>query len=194
MNKKMIVYCNPKQTECGFILLSSLLLLILLTILGIAMSKSFGMQELMAGNQREKTRAFEAAQSALNYAEWWLNQGNNTQGSNANCTGISTSLVICGSNSGTPPHYNNNTPASTNNDPTQLDSATGAWVTGYAYQPTNMQISASGGVGKFYAKPMINIQYLGTNASTGGNMYQITALGFGGNVDAVAVVQSIFTF
>lgn len=157
------------------------------------MARSFNIQEIISGNQREKSRALQAAQSALNYAEWWLNQGNNTTGSNSNCSGISTTLVVCGSNSGTPPTYNNNSLTSSI-DPTQLDTTSGTWVTGYQYQPANMKISPSGGVGTYYAKPMVNIQFLGTNTATGGNMYQITALGFGGNVNAVAVIQSIFSF
>ena len=36
------------------------------------MFRSFGMQEKIAGNMREKQRALQAAVSAEQYAEWWL--------------------------------------------------------------------------------------------------------------------------
>jgi prepilin-type N-terminal cleavage/methylation domain len=63
--------------EQGFVLIASLLMLVVLTLLAVSMSRSFGLQERMAGNLREKARAFDAAQSSLSYAEWWLTRGSN---------------------------------------------------------------------------------------------------------------------
>lgn len=168
MNHSKCLQCK----QCGFILIASMLMLILLTLLGLSMSKSFELQELIAGNQREKTRAFEAAQSALNNAEWWLNQGN--AGTGMNCSRISSTPVIC-------------TNALAN--PTALP-----WPAGVTYTPPNLSISTTGGIGSYYAAPMFYIQYLGASPNTGNAMYQITALGYGGNAKAIAVVQSIFEF
>ena len=59
-------------------LVTSLLLLVIITILALSMFRSFGTQEKIAGNLREKERALHAAASAQQYAEWWLLQGSNT--------------------------------------------------------------------------------------------------------------------
>ena len=54
------------------VLVSSLLLLIVVTIIALSMFRSFGIQEKIAGNMREKQRALQAAVSAEVYAEVWL--------------------------------------------------------------------------------------------------------------------------
>lgn len=159
--------------ERGFILVASMLMLLLLTILALSMANSFGLQELIAGNQREKTRAFEAAESALNYAEWWLNQPGNA-GTGTNCNAVATAAVVC---------------SNPLNTPTALP-----WAAGVRYTPPPMSISTTGGVGSYYAAPMFYIQYLGISPNTGNWMYLVTALGYGGNANAVAVVQSTFEF
>ena len=67
-------------------LVTSLLLLVIITILALSMFRSFGTQEKIAGNLREKERALHAAVSAQQYAEWWLLQGNNTAAGAIACT------------------------------------------------------------------------------------------------------------
>jgi type IV pilus assembly protein PilX len=147
-------------------------MLLLMMLLTVSMGKSSELQELVAGNHREKARAFESAESALNYAEWWLNQGNATTG--ANCATITTTPVVC-----------SNALA----NPTTLP-----WAAGVSYTPPNMTISTTGGVGSYYAIPMFYIQYLGASPNTGNNLYQITAHGNGGDAGSIAVIQSIFQF
>jgi type IV pilus assembly protein PilX len=61
-----------RGTSQGYVLIVGLLFLLVLSLLAVSMMKSFGMQEKIASNTREKQRAFEAAQSALRYGEWWL--------------------------------------------------------------------------------------------------------------------------
>jgi len=56
----------------GMVLVSSLLLLIVVTIIALSMFRSFGIQEKIAGNVREKQRALQAAVSAESFAENWL--------------------------------------------------------------------------------------------------------------------------
>lgn len=176
-------------TETGFILISSLLLLILLTILGLSMSKSFGLQEMIAGNQREKIRAFESAQAALNYGEWWLNSvGSPVAGTGVNCSGaLSTKNV-------TPMVCSNNALQTPTVLTSWMPTAT-TWTQGViTYSPSNMTIAATGGQSTYYALPMLYIQYLGLSPTDGNALYQITAIGYGGNASAIAVVQSLFEF
>ena len=50
------------------------------------MFRSFGLDEKIAGNMREKHRALTAAETAEQYAEWWLSNGNGYGVGTANCT------------------------------------------------------------------------------------------------------------
>ena len=65
----------------GFVLIAALIFLLVLSIFSIAMFRGFGLQDKVAGNIREKERAFHAAESNLEYAEWWLIQGSADTGS-----------------------------------------------------------------------------------------------------------------
>ena len=64
------VHCVRAQR--GMVLITSLLLLVVVTIIALSMFRSFGIQEKIAGNMREKQRALQAAVSAQQYAENWL--------------------------------------------------------------------------------------------------------------------------
>jgi type IV pilus assembly protein PilX len=59
-----------------------------------------------------------------------------------------------------------------------------------------MQISISGGANTYYQAPRYYIQYVGlvadSSGTTVGTLYQITAAGYGGNADAVAIVQAYY--
>ncbi|MDE2130534.1 MAG: pilus assembly protein PilX [Betaproteobacteria bacterium] len=165
-----------RQRMDGFVLIASLLILVVLTIIAVAMFRSFGLQELMARNLREKTRALEAANSALSYAEWWLNQNN--AGTGSNCSGAPSptgAARVC-----------------TNqlNNPSLLSN----WTVGSTYTLPSATVSSSGGVGTYYASPKFYIQYLGLDATKNSTIYLITAMGYGGNENAVAVVQSTYAF
>jgi type IV pilus assembly protein PilX len=81
--------------QCGFVLIASLLMLLLLTILTLSMGKTFELQEMISGNQREKIRAFESAETALNFAESWLNLPVNLTNTGITCTAPSTTPVVC---------------------------------------------------------------------------------------------------
>lgn len=169
--------CLVSRPEMGgFVLIASLLILVVLTIIAVAMFRSFGLQELMAGNLREKTRALEAANSALSYAEWWLNQNN--AGTGSNCSGAPSpagAARVCTNQLSNPGSLSN-------------------WTAGSTYALPSATVSNSGGVGTYYASPKFYIQYLGPDATKNSTIYLITAMGYGGNANAVAVVQSTYAF
>lgn len=174
--------------ENGFVLIASLLMLLLMTILTLSMGKTFELQELMSGNQREKTRAFESAQTALNYAESWLNLPVNLTNTGITCTtanasaSTTTTPVVCSNPLSNP--------------------ATLPWTIGVNYTPANMAVSSTGGASTYYQQPMFYIQYLGLGSGPSclspappcAPIYQITALGYGGDSRAVAVLQSTYGF
>lgn len=156
----------------GFVLLSSMLILIVLTLLTVTMARSFWFQEQMGGNTREKARAFGTAQAALRYAEVWLQKN------------ASKSPVVCGVNAG------DITMRICSDTPADL---TKAPLSTYTSIPLSyIGINTSGGTGTYYANPGVHIRYLFSTPDGTANFYKITAYGYGGNRNAVATTQSFY--
>ncbi len=164
----------------GFVLITGLLFLVVLTLLSLSMFRSVNVQESIAGNTREKQRAFETAQSALTYAEWWLSQGG---GNVMDCVGVNmatdlTKMRVC------------SVPLS---DPQTLP-----WSIRTDYQPPSMAINPAGGMAaggdiNYKAMPGLYISYLGVNATDSQSLvYQATGFGYGGSATAATVVQSTY--
>lgn len=164
----------------GFTLIVSLIFLVLMTMLGLAMFSGFNLNETMAGNLREKSRAFDAAQTALNFAEYWISQPGNA------LTGAGTPIqgTACSTSSMT------STPTVCNN--ALANSTTVPWAAGVNYTPSGMTVNAGGGSGTYSANPTYYIQYLGPPLSGGGGLFQVTTAGQGGNANSVAVLQSVY--
>lgn len=169
-------------TQHGFVLIASLIFLLVLSIFSVGMFRGIGLQEKIAGNIREKERAFHSAESALQFGEWWLTQGTADTGSVCN--------TVLNANAGQTKVCSNALL-----DPTTVPWKNGGATVGFTYIPTTtpaMAISTSGGLNTYYSAPSLYINYIGPD-STGENiLYQVTASGFGGNVNAVAVVQSTY--
>jgi len=175
-------------------LISSLLLLLIITILALSMFRSFGTQEKIAGNLREKERALHAAESAQQYGEWWLLQANNTASGGVTCP--------------------NAAPLSANAGEGQICGTAGSmslenlfgfagvisplpWAVQYTtYLPPGMSVTAgtngASGDPPYAAVPGFYIADLGTAADGKGEAYQIDAYGFGGATATVAVVESTY--
>ena len=167
----------------GMALITSLLLLVVMTILAVGMFRSYGMQEKIAGNVREKQRALNAAVSAQQFAEWTLTNG--TPPVTTTCpAGVvpAASLQICLN---------------------QIDFATVPWASGMTF--TQFTTDAGNDVhntvatgpdvkrNTYIAPPLFYISDLGpASGATKGVIYQINAVGFGGTDSAVAVVESTF--
>jgi len=60
---------NRGYTQAGSVLIVSLVMLLLLSLIGLAGMQSTIMQDRMAGNMRDKDMAFEATEAALREAE-----------------------------------------------------------------------------------------------------------------------------
>jgi type IV pilus assembly protein PilX len=184
---------KTRSAQRGVVLVSSLLLLIVVTIIALSMFRSFGIQEKIAGNMREKQRALQAAESAQVFAELWLTN-NAINGASINCAGMLNGNIgegqICanvlplqaGVDVTSPPYIVNNTP------------------TGVTYWPTNMVFSTTpsvaGGVTNptYYDKPAFYVSDMGPSAdpSVPGEIYQVDAYGYGGSKNTVAVVESTY--
>jgi type IV pilus assembly protein PilX len=176
--------------ERGIVLVASLLLLLVVTIMALSMFRSYGVQEKIAGNLREKQRALQSAEMAEEYAEFWLTQGNNAQSAPVACT----ALLSANLNQG---QICSNVMASTS------AAALNTWLPasgaiGVTYVPQNlpntllMTVTSTSGAGTYYEPPMFYISYLGNPTVGQGEVFKIDAAGFGASTDSVAVVESTY--
>ncbi len=190
---------DGNHAERGMVLVSSLLLLIVVTIIALSMFRSFGIQEKIAGNVREKQRALQAAVSAQTYAENWL-EFNSAGTASAPCASV------LNANIGQTQICSNVLPTSVdNNDVTTLPWTIGGATVGTNYTPPSMVVSATpifnaasvdnpAYAGTYYAPPAFYISDMGasTDPSYPGEIYQIDAVGYGGNTSTVAEVESTY--
>lgn len=173
------------RPQRGMVLVTSLLLLIVVTILAVGLFRSFGLDEKIAGNMREKQRALNAAETAEQYAETWLSSGNGSNG--INCTALVAANVgqVC-------------------SNPLQLSVPNGnvailPWTiagnpVGVTYLPsvlTPMNVTTPGS--DYYSgTPTFYIAYVGVSPGGLGSVYQIDAAGYGGSANTAAVVESTY--
>jgi len=171
--------CSIRRQR-GIVLITALLLLIVVTLLAVSMFRSFGLDEKIAGNVREKQRALNAAETAEQYAEYWLASG--AGGAVATCTTVVASTVgqICSNALANPVAL-----------PWQYSGAN-VGVTYLPTAPTAMNITTTPAQGSYYYTPIFYIQYLGPTGSGNGKIYQIDAAGYGGSPDTAAVVESTY--
>jgi len=165
-------------------LITSLLLLLIITILALGMFRGFGSQEKIAGNLREKARAVHAAESAQQYAEWWLLEGNNAAIGSGTC-----SAPLVNANLGQGEICNQPLPSA-------LDLP---WNIGVTYTPPNMivisnpsSLTVNVSNEPYYAAPGFYIEDLGIAADLAGEAYRIDAYGYGGSATTVAIVESTY--
>jgi type IV pilus assembly protein PilX len=180
----MIQNIPTRARQRGVALVTSLLLLVIITILALSMFRSFGTQEKIAGNLREKERALHAANSALQYAEWWLLQNNNTAAGAIACTASVAATPTVG-------QICNQTPQQAGWDPTQA----GLWPAQVTYTPENMLLVGQplvAGNPPYFATPAFWIADRGVAADASGEAYQIDAYGYGSAASTVATVESVY--
>jgi type IV pilus assembly protein PilX len=163
-------------------LVSAMLLLAVVTILALGMFRSFGVQERIAGNLREKQRALHAAESAQQYAEFWLSSAGNAAASTVTCDSVLSANLNQG-------QICSNTLSSVTNPPLQVGGAD----VGVTYNPGNgMTVTTTSARETYYKVPRFYIAYAGLSADGLGEVYQIDAVGYGSTASAVAVVESTY--
>ncbi len=174
-----------RARERGVVLIAALAVLLMLTLLSIGMFRSFGLEERITGNSREKQHAFYAAESALQFGENWLIS--NGSGSGVLCSGATSGPTICATP--TNPAQQQFTFATTN------WSSSGTSPYGTTYNQAQFTTSTSSTTAQVTTTlPQFAINYAGQDPSIpGANLYQVTAIGFGANANAVAVVQSVYS-
>ncbi|HEX7640098.1 MAG TPA: PilX N-terminal domain-containing pilus assembly protein [Burkholderiaceae bacterium] len=173
---------SGRRSERGFVLVTGLLFLVVLTLLCLALFRSSGVMDRISANTRDKQRSFEAAQAAMRYGEWFVTNSAPAVGSCASNTGLTvTSMHVCSEALPT----------------SAVDVASLSWQsTAYSYSSMpNLHVSTAGGLAvngdfNYYAAPGVYIEKLGLTPDGQTTVYQVTAYGYGGSADAVSVVRS----
>jgi type IV pilus assembly protein PilX len=174
------------RRQAGFILVTGMMFLVVMTLLGLALFRSSGLLDRITANTRDKQRSFEAAQSALEYGAWWLAQPS-------------------GGGDGTTCAANNFPAASTIHTCLEPPGATLTDVRDYTtwykkafvYQAPNMNVSTASGMANatdinYQGFPGVYVEKLGLSTDGKYTFYQLTAYGRGGDANTVSVVRGTF--
>ena len=176
------------------VLVSSLLLLIVVTLIALSMFRSFGVQEKIAGNMREKQRAVQAAETAEIFAENWLL--NNAAGTAAGT--CSTTITVTSTNTTQVPICSNALPLVPGIDVTSVPWFIGGAQVGVNYSPLGLTVGTSApntaSNPTYYGPPTFYISDMGTSADASypGEVYQVDSYGYGGSQTTVAEVESTY--
>jgi type IV pilus assembly protein PilX len=173
------------RPEQGFVLVTGLLFLVIVTLLGLSLFRGSGLMERLSANTRDKQRAFETAQAALQYGEWFL-ASSSTQVKSActTTTGKTTAtLHVC----------------TELLDPSRDTIAALGWQpSAFTYAKQHVTVGAGGGLTaagtdvNYQAPPGVFIEDLGQMSDGKTELYQVTAYGSGGNSDTSSVVRSTY--
>ncbi len=174
---------NRFRTSSGFVMIASLLFLIVLTLLGMSAMGMVGLQQRMASNLKEKERATEVAEVAIRAGEVFLAGQTEipTAGTGALTNYVDTRDFIPASTWAS---------ATTQNQPPFNNST---------YIGTGL---VSGASAKYFAAPQSITEEAAfvpysldpDDLALGRGLfyYRVTGRGFGGNVTAQSIVQSMY--
>jgi type IV pilus assembly protein PilX len=186
---------HDASTQRGVVLISALLLLIVMTILALLMFRTNGVQELIAGNLREKQRALQSAEDAEEYAELWLS----SVGALADSVPCTTAGVVA--------YGPTSIPSVCTSPVTTIDDAANAttvpWTiggaeVGFTFFPGNKTTGVSdvtfqtttGTANTYYEAPRFYIALLQNSANQA--LYQIDAWSWGATQNTTAVVETTY--
>lgn len=165
---------HSKQ-QSGAVLIISLVMLLLLTLIGISGTQTSSLEERMAGNLRDKSLAFQTAESALRVAENSLTP---------------PAPLPSFDDAGTGGFY-----SQTSELPTQS-----ALLTDLFWSNSPVATSTITGLGAGIARPLYIIQDAGLSDCRGSAVgamdcrnYRITVRATGGSANAVVILQSIYS-
>lgn len=173
----MMKTAHMKQQR-GAALITSLVILVLVTLMGLTTMKAAAIQEKMAGGDADKSLAFQAAEMALRDAE--LNIRNNLTSASGFADGCKASLCLAPT------------------DGSSLADSVDWTSTKVAEYGSSTSAAALGGVS---AQPRYIIEVLpdmkpplgnGSSVQTEGTPYRITAIGFGRQPDTRVRLQSVY--
>lgn len=192
MNETIDIAVHKPSRQQGVALIVSLLMLLILTLIGVTAMLMTTLEEKMSGNQRDRSLAFQAAESALRAGEEEINRLMNPTNPNAppplpafNCTNATTCPLADVTNASV--WGQGSLAYSYSGD---LSNPGGPSQTRLANQPQYLIEVMNNG--QTIAPPALPGLRAGTSAGLGANIcyFRITARGVGGTSTAVVIVQS----
>lgn len=180
MNKCYQIESNQR----GAVLIVGLIMLLLLTIIGLASIRGSELQERMAGNMRDHNQAFQASEAALRYGESYLNGASIGEYDAATKKGYYADLNKTGTLYPRPVVW---TVTQWTSNGTVLAENTLSGLAGqpaYAIEQVLVSPLASNQGGA------VDIESLDKMAEM--EYYRVTARGVGGTVDSEVILQSTF--
>lgn len=169
--------------------MTTVMALLILTMLALAMYRGFGLQQKIAGNTREKEKAFQAAQNALEFAEAGVLLQGKTAGITASPCGSADKVDaldkvrVCDVALVKPADPDN-------------------WIGFSSYKPPAMTVSTGNTtftdeLGRldtsYFKNPQLYVRILYGNTDPNTIMYEVTASANGGTNDTTAVVKSVYS-
>lgn len=162
-------FMQTSRYQQGSALIISLVFLLLLTMIGVTSIQDSTLQERMAGNERDRNLAFQAAEAALREAEAFLREN-------------SPAFTASGTGGLLSPSYTGLKPSAATY-PWATRSQAGSSLTGVSAAPR-------------YAIEWITTQAIGPSDQIDVvtiNSYRITARAVGGSTDAVVLLQATYS-
>jgi type IV pilus assembly protein PilX len=178
------------SSQRGMTLIAAMLLLLVITILGVGMFHSFGIQERIAGNTREKHRGLHAAETTEVHVETALK---GYQGANATTGVACASGVVAEATPAIRICTNTLASVATNMSTTPLN--IGGTETAVSYLPTGITVGSNSS-NVYYKTPEYYVSFIAGayNQTTGSstNTYTIDVLAWGGTANSIAEVESTY--
>ncbi|HEY7888511.1 MAG TPA: PilX N-terminal domain-containing pilus assembly protein [Steroidobacteraceae bacterium] len=176
----------------GMILITSLLLLVVVTLLALAMFHGVGLEYRIAGNNMDKQRSLQAAESAQEYGEQWLIANAPQDYGAAEIWGIP---CIAGNftTATTPVMCSNSLESTLSGGNVGAVPWGGAGSSlGVSYNPGgDLTASTSGGQNTVAQLPVVYISRLGFEGASSVD-FTVDAWSFGGSSSTVSVVESVY--
>ncbi len=157
----------------GAVLITGLIFLVILTLLGTTALQSTLLEEKMAGNLRDETLAFQAAEAALRSGEAFLEQ---------------VTIPVFDGSDGLYHHASSPAPDPINWSEWEADGrAADTFIDGVASQP------------RYFIEQLVSVPLMGmggsaqqSGSSLNANMFRIVARGVGGTQAAIVLLQSTY--
>jgi type IV pilus assembly protein PilX len=178
---------RPRHRQTGIVLISSLLLLLVVTVMALSIFRSFGVQEKIAGNVRDKQRAVQAATSAQEYAEWWLANVSSAPLAVSNGTPAAATSVCAGLLDA---NVGDGMICKVALSSIVASVRTVPWVTATRFNPATMNVTNNTTLAdSYFDRPRFYLADAGAMPN-GGELYKVDAYSYGSSGTTVAVVES----
>ena len=152
-----------RASQRGSTLIITLFMLLLVMLMGLGMVRSSTADERLAGNFRDRDRAFQAAESAVQKCLQYVQAGTYT---------TSDGILLTPAGSAAAQNW---------------DDSTGYWADSHSIEIVVDQNAGTGTTGALFSNPRCMVETLGTDN------YRVTGRGWGGSGTTDVILQATFT-